>query len=293
MRRPIPTLFVTLTLLLGACTQHTDITFFVLVKSSNYAQDSTGHLTLLNYHFFSEIFLTDSGSIETARLTLHNRPAEPLVYVDRGHNYYVEGGHFDTIEEVDAAYPNGLFTFDIATPNTDIEDETLRLEGPGGRTDIPAPITISLFQAGEPVSPLEIDPESDLVMRWSDYSNGRDDPNGIVDDMIFVVVADCFGERIFHTGLPFEGEYLRHSATDVTVRAELLEPGMSYSAFVEFPHVVDSRIAEGVPAFASYATATYVDLHTTGENSGAVCPDVSPPMDTGQTDRVDSTGTDH
>ena len=71
-----------LAFILTACTQQSDITFFVLVKSSNYSQDSTGQLTLLNYHFFSEIFLTDSGSIERAELTLHNRPEEPLVYVE-------------------------------------------------------------------------------------------------------------------------------------------------------------------------------------------------------------------
>jgi hypothetical protein len=287
--RQFRALCVALTLFLGACNQHADITFFVLVKSSNYAQDSTGQLTLLNYHFFSEIFLTDSGSIDAAQLTAPNRPSEPMAYVDRGENFYVEGGHFNSLEELDAAYPNGMFTFDITTPNTRVKNAVFRLEGPGGRTDIPAPITISFFQSGEQKGPLEIDPERDLVVRWSEYSNGRDDPNGIVDDMIFVVVADCFGERISHTGLPFEGEYMRHNVREVMVEADLLDPGKPYSAFVEFPHVSESRIVAGVPGFTSYATATYVDLHTTGEYSGATCPDLSPPMDTGQTDRMDST----
>jgi hypothetical protein len=285
-------LFIFLTFALAslvtACSQQSDITFFVLVKSSNYAQDSTGQLTLLNYHFFSEIFLTDSGNVETAHLTPLYRPAEPMAYVDRGHNYYVEGGHFDTLDELDATYPNGVFTFDITTPTVDIDGATLWLAGPDGRTDIPRPITISFYQAGEPVNPTQIHPEHDLVIRWSDYSNGRDDPNGIVDDMIFVVVADCFGERIFHTGLPFEGEYMRHETREVTVSSSSLEAGQPYSAFVEFPHVVDSRVVQGVPAFTSYATATYVDLLTTGENMGAACPEKSPPMDTGQTDRMQS-----
>jgi hypothetical protein len=289
VRRLIPGIMIALTLCLGACERQSDITFFVLVKSSNYAQDSTGQLTLLNYHFFSEIFLTDSGSIDNAQLIAHNRPDQPMAYVDRGENFYVEGGHFDTLEEVDAAYPNGVYTFNISTPHTRIQNAEFLLEGPEGRTDIPEPIAISFLQNGEEVAPLEIDPESDLVVRWSDYSNGRDDPNGIVDDMIFIVVADCFGERTFHTGLPFEGDYMRHNVREVFVHAELLQPGRSYSAFVEFPHVVDSRIVEGVPGFTSYATATYVDLLTTGENVGAVCPEVSPPMDTGQTDRMDST----
>ena len=33
-----------------ACCEQADISFFVLVKSSNYSLDSLGQLTLLNYH---------------------------------------------------------------------------------------------------------------------------------------------------------------------------------------------------------------------------------------------------
>jgi hypothetical protein len=40
-----------------------DIQFFVLVKSSNYAQASDGNLSLLNYHFFSEVFPAPQGEI--------------------------------------------------------------------------------------------------------------------------------------------------------------------------------------------------------------------------------------
>ena len=55
--------------------------------------------------------------------------------------------------------------------------------------------------------------------------------------------------------------------------------------FVEFPHVVDSVIAGGVPGFTSYATATYLDFNTLGENAEGVCRKEMPAMDTGQTDR--------
>jgi hypothetical protein len=268
-----------------ACGGPTDLSFFVLVKSSNYAQDSSGVLTRLNYHFFSEIFLAEGGSLDGAALTLPSRPAEPLEYVNRGSNYYVEGGHFDTLEELDRAYPNGTFVFDIVAPRVRLAGEELRLAGPDGETDLPVPITISLFQEGRAVSPLEIDPQQALVIRWSDYSNGGEDPRGIVDDMIFVVVADCHGRRVYHTGLPFQGEYLTYQTTEVLVAANTLSPGQPYSMFVEFPHVVDSRVIDGVPGFTSYATATYLDLRTTGASSDSTCPDIPPPMDTGQTDR--------
>ncbi len=271
----------------AACRRESEIYFFVLVKSSNYAQDSSGTLTLLNYHFFSEIFLRPDAVIRSATLTPVAGAGQSMSYEDRGENYYLEGGHFDTLEELDAVFPNGAFAFDVETPNVHLRGEELQLAGPDGRTDIPAPITISLFQRGEMVTPVAIDPEQDLVIRWSAYSNGSADPRGVVDDMVFVVIADCRGERLFHTGLPFQGEYLTFRATEMPVQAGTLRSGQQHSMFVEFPHVVDSRVFAGTPGFTSYATATYLDLRTTGPSSDTSCPEVAPPMDTGQTDRSD------
>lgn len=276
--------------LVAGCSSQSDISFFVLVKSSNYAQDTEGHLTLLNYHFFSEIFLQPGGSLTSATLARADTPREPMEYVSRGDNFYFEGGHFDSEEEVDAAFANGAYVFDITTPTVRLERFPLGLAGPGGTTDIPEPINVSLWQDSARIDPLAVDPAEDLVIRWSEYSNGEADPRGIVDDMIFVVIADCQGERVFHTGLPFQGEYTTFRTTEVTIAAGLLNSGQPYSAFVEFPHVVDSRVERGVPGFTSYATATYFDLGTTGPRDDGACPESLPPMDTGQTDRMDSTG---
>ena len=270
------------------CSRQSDISFFVLVKSSNYAQDAEGRLELLNYHFFSEIFLTPEGSLTSATLTRTDSPGETMEYEARGDNYYFEGGHFDSEEDVDRAYPNGSYVFNLSSPTVRIRDLELTLDGPGGSTDIPAPITVSLWQDGIQTHPLSIDPDKGLLLRWSAYSNGAADPRGIVDDMIFVVVADCQGERIVHTGLPFQGEYTTFRTTEMLVESGVFSGGQPYSAFVEFPHVVDSRIEQDVPGFTSYATATYLDLRTTGPAADEACPDVPPPMDTGQTDRMDS-----
>ena len=275
-------------ILASGCSQQSDISFVVVVKSSNFAQDAEGQLELLNYHFFSEIFLKPGGTLSSATLVRTESPHEPMEYLPRGDNYYFEGGHFDSEVEVDRAHPTGIYYLNITTPSVELRDVGLRLEGPSGVTDIPEPITISLWQDGVRVHPLSIDPDQDLVFRWSAYSNGVEDPRGIVDDMIFLVVADCQGERIFHTGLPFQGEYTTFRTTEMLIEAGLLSPGQPYSSFVEFPHVVDSRIERGVPGFTSYATATYLDLRTTGPTSDEACPDVPPPMDTGQTDRMDS-----
>ena len=269
----------------AGCERPPDISFFVLVKSSNYAQDSVGQLTLMNYHFFSEIFLLPGGQVTSASLSPATDPSRVMEFVDQGDTYWVEGGHFDSVEELDAAYPNGDFVFNLTMPSVQLEDVVLRLAGAEGQTDIPDPITIYLEQDGEMVSPLQIDATKDLVVRWSEYSNGAADPRGVVDDLIFVVVADCHGERIFHTGLPFQGDFLTYRATEVVVEAGTLGTGQPYSGFVEFPRVADSKIVDGIPGFTSFANSTYVDLHTIGPASDPTCPTVRPPMDTGQTDR--------
>ena len=287
--------FLILALLAGGCNRAPDaqqepgIWFFVLIKSSNYDQNQSGELTLLNYHFFSEVFPKDgnSGPIE-GQLTRHDAPGSPMPYVDRGSNCYIEGGHFDSVEELDQAFPNGSFLFEISNNVVDIRSE-LTLNGPHGDTDIPEPIQIALYQNDDIVDPTKIDADQAMTIRWSEYSNGRPDPKGIVDDMIFVVVQNCQGERMVHTGLPFEeDDYLTYRATELRVDAGTMNPGEPYAMFVEFPHVVDSVIADGVPGFTSYATATYLDIHTTGEARDDSCLEKMPAMDTGQTDRESS-----
>jgi hypothetical protein len=137
------------------------------------------------------------------------------------------------------------------------------------------------------VRPDAVDPGLDLTVSWSSYSNGAPDPKGIVDDMIFVVFQDCTGKRVFHTGLPFkEPSYMTYRTTEVAVPRDRFESGHPYAMFVEFPHRVDSVVIDGTPGFASYATATYLDVRTTG-TSVSQCPEKAPPLDTGQTDRMD------
>lgn len=79
---------------------------------------------------------------------------------------------------------------------------------------------------------------------------------------------------------------MTYTAREVVVPPGRFRPGETYSMFVEFPHVVESIMVKGVPGFTSYATATYTDITTTG-TSADECPDDIPPLDTGQTDRMD------
>jgi hypothetical protein len=269
----------------GPPAKPSDVRFFVVVKSSNYSQKD-GALTLLNYHYFSELFPAPGAQLE-GKLTSPGFD-RPKAYEQKDHTLYVEGGHFPTLAALDTAYPNDVYQVSIDSRNIRIADGSVNLRGDRGTTDIPDPIHITLVQDARSVAPAEIVAAKPTTIRWTPFSNGRSDPRGIVDDMIFVVIQDCHGRNVFHTGLPFDGKYLRYDASEVQVPANLLEPGEPYSMFVEMPHVVDSTRAQGVPGFAAFATATYLDLHTLGTGS-AKCPAALPPMDTGQTDRTGAT----
>ena len=106
--------------------------------------------------------------------------------------------------------------------------------------------------------------------------------------MIFVVFQNCQGERVFHTGLPFkEAEYTKYNITEINVPAGRFKPGQTYSMFVEFPHVVDSKVVNGVPGLhltLRQLIQILIQLEKIDPNS---CPDEIPPLDTGQTDRMD------
>lgn len=98
------------------CSEQSDVSFVVIVKSSNYAQDHEERLTLLNYHFFSEIFLRPGGALTGATLARAAAPLNQMEYESRGDNFYFEGGHFDSQEDADRGHPNGLYVVSIEAP---------------------------------------------------------------------------------------------------------------------------------------------------------------------------------
>lgn len=272
---------------------HPDLSLIVVIKSHNYSQAADGTLDLLNYHFFAEVFPKTGGSIESASIRRRGSSDElgPFEPHESGHPdgnspFYYEGGHFNSLEEVDRAHPNGDYIINVKSPGGDIVDHVMTLMGDTGKTEIPAPTTITLLQDDQKIDVNKIDPTKELVVKWSAYTGARRDPNNIVHDMIFVVVANCYGKRIVHTGLPFiEPEYLTFDVTEYRIPAGTLHTGQPHSMYVEFPRAIDTAVVEGVPTFTSYETATYMDLHTLGEPSGPACPEALPPLDSGQTDR--------
>jgi len=254
------------------------VSFLVLGKTTNHRQSENGVIGLLNYHFFAEIFVREGGRVSDASLSFpggHTQSFEDLGYVLELH-----GGRFDGEERLDRDYPTGEYAVRFDTPDGPIDGRRLEIRG----SRIPEAPRITLLQEGRAASPQAIDPAKDVTVTWSEFEGARSDPNGILDDLVFVVVGNCRAERVVHSGRPFEGTpYLTYRTKAYTIPGGTLAPGEEHQMFVEHASV-DASEEDGIVGLVTYASTTFLDLRTRGVPSGS-CPDVMPPFDGGQTDR--------
>jgi hypothetical protein len=243
--------------LLGFAAQ-TDITFIVAGKTSNHRQAGSGEVSVLNYHFFAEIFLQANGRVTPSSLETPLSKGVAVPFRDSGYALEMHGGRYVT-QVVRMANP--------------------RVDGSG----LPAPPHIMLSQLGKPVSPGHIDPDRDLRVTWSEFRDGGADPLGIMDDLLFVIMGDCDGVRRAHSGRPYENTpYLTYADQSFVIKAEQLEPENVYQLSVEHA-VLDTGIEHEVVAFATFATTTFLDIHTTGKaQPGRACHAIRKKFDAGQ-----------
>lgn len=264
-----------------------DITFIVAGKTANYRQSDGGAIRALNYHFFAEIFLTPEGKVTDAQLSIPGNNREQLVFTNGGYALEVHGGRYPTEQELELNYPDGSYLFQYSSPSTGRVNQSVNLANtkPGESSLPPAPV-IALFQAGRPVAPHSINPSMDLRVSWSPFRTGRADPNGIMDDLVFVIVGDCGGTRRVHSGRPYEGtSYLTYADKHFTIPAGQLLSENVYQMAVEHA-MLDTSTDRGVVAFATHATTTFLDITTTGTApEGSACHRVTRGFDAGQTDR--------
>jgi len=298
---------IALAYLATAEAQKDQVTFLVMGKTTNHRQSADGATSLLNYHFFAEIFVKEGGSVTDASLGFPDGTSQP--FVDLGYVQEVHGGRYGEEAELDRSYPNGDYTFRFDTPSGSIPGRVLSVRGTGstgsgstgsgstgsgstgsgstggGQSRIPQAVKITLRQDGRAVSPSAVDPDKDLEVAWNAFVTGESDPNGIVDDLIFAVLGDCQGEKTVHSGRPFEGTpYLTYTTRIYVIPAEKLSPGEPHQLFVEHAKV-DTSTDDGLVGLVTYASTTFLDFRTTGVASGAPCPPSMPKMDQGQTDR--------
>jgi len=263
--------FICLIFLRPLLAQQSDVTFFVIGKHVNYSQDESGQRVPVDYSFFSEIFLTAGGDAGNATLTFPT--GETVNYKDMRH---AAGGDHDNILLVSGAdrytefnamqqrYPDGEYQVSFATPSGSVDSGILRFDNRG----LPNAPQILLRQNGIPVCS-EVVAGTDLMVSWAVFAQGEADSNGILDDLVFVILTDAAGTRVAHSGRPFEGSrYLTYADTHFTIDGSVLQEGQSYSLGVEHAILDDTTRFDGVPAFTTRAATTKLEIRTSATGAG-------------------------
>lgn len=272
----------------GKPSDHAD--YVVIGKSVNTRQEWSGELKMLNTVFFAEIFQTKEavaagGTVMNGILTGPAKAKEGLPF-DMGEARYLTGGRTETIEQLDAIFPDATYHFSFDTPDGSIKNMPATFTRDGDESLNPGPISLTLTQGGQIADPKAIDPDKDLLVTWSPFEKGAADDDKIIDDMIYAMFGNCMGVETVHSGHAFDPGALTYRESNFTIPASALNPGQSHMLEVEHSNM-ETDIYEGIEIIVTYAASTFLDLKVTGENTtNPECPVVPMAFDGGANDRI-------
>ena len=247
----------------------------VVAKAVSYRQRPEGGFTLLGYDFLAEFALsTAEASHHDGVAELVTPKGERLPFREGGHGVSATGlNHLKSLEDLNARMPNGTYVIRYTRPGLAPFAAIAQLQAT--EASIPAPLTVRLFQNGHVVDPTSVDPSRPVVVAVQHSSKKP--------MLIFVHIADCQGHLVARTP-NFSGEpELTYQGLSYSLPASTLAAGSGYQLYVEGGTYSLTR-TDGVPTFASYPVATFLDFRTSGEG-GVPCPTLPYQMDFRQTDR--------
>jgi hypothetical protein len=245
--------------------QQKDVTFFVIGKHANFDQAPGGEPEPADFSFFSEIFFTADGNAENAFMNMPTgerirfRDQRLVEGPEKDNLLLIRGAkRFSSYNELQSWYPDGKYSIEFDSPSGSVSNTSLEFPQNG----LPNPPTLSLSQDGQSICN-EVDPAKDLVVNWSKFSQGSADENGILDDLIFAILEDETGQRVSHSGRPFEGKpYLTYANSSHTIAASAMQPGKTYTLNVEHAVLTDTQRIDSVPAMTTYAVTTRLTFTT-------------------------------
>jgi hypothetical protein len=251
-----------------------DVSYFVVVKNLVRLQDADNRIQVLGHTMLAYVFLQPGAQVSTVTLRIPGAP-EPVPLPDfRVKPERERDSVFLLASEInadktayDAAYPNGAYTMAFTTRAGRTEGK-VTVNG-----DLyPAAAVISLMQKGGARRADDLISGEDLHVTWGGFPQGKPDPKGILDDLVFVILKDCNGKKLYHSGRPFQGRHLTFKDKSEVIPGQLLQPGRRYLVVVDNAIVVDSNLSAGVPGVGTYAQTTRLPAATSGKApTDAVC----------------------
>ena len=251
-----------------------DVTFYGTGKVSRYQQLDDDTLEALQPLFFAEIFITEGGNVNDAKVILPNAQESTIKLLFR-HSESDEIGDvmyhsemLESYETLEEKYPMGAYRFNFETSEGRVLNSVVSYRN----KSFPDHPVIMFYQDDMRIGINEVDSAKELIIKWPEFSAGQSDPNNILDDPIFVAIDSCIMEDIIHSGRPFEKNgYLNYQAREYKVSPNKLEPGQTYAMYVEHAIFTDTQNDFGMPGFATLASSTYMDFQTLGMTDPDYC----------------------
>jgi len=251
-----------------------DVSFFVIGKTPAYQQEADGKIIHEKHYMFGEIFLRDGGALKSATLfPPEGSKYKSMDFQHAGHVWKVKRQDFAGLEQLDNAFPDGDYLVIMETAAGHKYKEAVSLRFPDNIREFTQTISVYFYQGGHLVKQEAIDPDQDLLIGWSPFSKGHQDPRGISDDLIFAISSDCHGQPFARTALPFVAiPALSYNDSQFRIPADRLQPGSYYDLVVEHAELVDTRRTDsGIIGLATFPTVTKTTFKTSGP-ANADCP---------------------
>jgi len=251
-----------------------DVLFLVLGKMALYDQSPTGELTLRNHHFVAEIMPKAGRKVISGSLTSTMSPGTKLDFAEEGNAFLAHGARVMDPVELHRLHPDGEYVFSYQTESGRMEAQPLTLTRRSTIDEMPAAAAVTLSQHGFSATTIAVDSATDLTAAWESMPGNTRMPDSHLDDLVFVLTFDCFGNNVAHSGRPYQGgPYLTYDDSRYVIPAAGLKPGLSYTLIVE-QATADVDVFRGIPGIATYATLTFVEFQTAGETAETSCPNL-------------------
>jgi hypothetical protein len=271
-------LFITLVLFLSisflnvsnAETSPRDVIFYFVEKYVRYIQSNTGEMELDRYGFEVMVFRTGAGEVNEPHILIPEDKGK-IDLKDGGRVFIFNDGSHNSQQALNNTYPDGRYHISFSTPHRNIENQPVDISGTGKFSDYPPLPKVQLWQGGEKAKPENLDENKALTVTWTPFNTAGKDPNNILDDFVLLLLEDCEENLIGVSGLPFTGEYLGANDTTFTFKPGVLLPDRAYTLEVEHLRMSDTVISNDIPGLGVFASATKMEIQTTGEATVHSC----------------------
>lgn len=249
-----------------------DVLFLVLGKMSLYDQDDVGELSLRNHHFVAEIMPKSGRTIVSGELQSAADATQVIAFKPEGNPFLAHGARVLDPARLHELHPDGEYLFSYETQSGRMHEQPLRLEKRAAVDQMPYGASVTASQNGSAIDGSTINAADDLALGWEQMAGNTRMAASELDDLIFVLGFDCFGNNVVHSGRPYQGgPYLTYRDSSYVVPASALNPGLRYTFIVE-QATADVTTFQGVPGIATYATLTFLKFETEGVPAGDPCP---------------------